>query len=85
MTIEVLSSSFGSNVRVRRSAQGVSLRRLAARALLAPAGLHAIEHDRVSPTLRSARRIAAALEVGLDDLTRVPPALERPPREEPDK
>jgi DNA-binding XRE family transcriptional regulator len=79
MTSEVVPSLIGSRVRARRLASGTSLRRLAARALLTPAGLHQIENDRVSPTLRSATKIAACLDCSLDELTR-PPALEQPPQ-----
>ena len=60
--------SFGSVVRDRREAQGVSLRRLAHRASVTPAGLSLIERGVTVPSLLNAWRIAGALNTTLAEL-----------------
>ena len=68
MPITVDIGSFGSAVRDRREAQGVSLRRLARRACITPAALSLIERGEVTPSWLNAWRICGALEVSLGEL-----------------
>lgn len=57
-----------SPVTVWREESGLSQRALAERAKLSPAMLNAIEKGTKTPSLDSARRLAEALGVSLDDL-----------------
>lgn len=55
----------GEQVRRLRTAQGLSLRTLAARAGFSPSFISQVENDQVSPSISSLERIATALEVTL--------------------
>src|SRR5919106_2093611 len=55
----------GEEVRRLRTAMGLSLRTLAARAGFSPSFISQVEHDQVSPSISSLERIAEALEVTL--------------------
>ncbi|EKV30830.1 hypothetical protein C882_4167 [Caenispirillum salinarum AK4] len=57
-----------SPVTVWREEQGLTQRALAERAGVAPSMIHAVEKGTKSPSLETARRIAEALGIGLDDL-----------------
>jgi transcriptional regulator with XRE-family HTH domain len=60
--------SFGPAVRARREAQDVSLRQLARRSSVTPAGLSRIERGEVQPSWLNAWRICGALDVSLGEL-----------------
>ena len=64
----VSHGSLGEAVRDRREAQGVSLRRLARRAGVTPAGLSLIERGEVQPSWVNAWRICAVLNITLGEL-----------------
>ena len=57
-----------SAVTVWREEQGMTQRALAEKAGVAPSMIHAVEKGAKSPSLETARRIADALGLGLDDL-----------------
>ena len=63
-----LSKLFGSAVRARRNAAGISQEKLAERSGLHPTYVSMIERGVRNPTLEVASRIAKALKVGLAPL-----------------
>ena len=66
------AASFGERVRALRLSQGVSLRRLAARADCSASGLSAVERGLVVPSIALAERLALLLDTSLAELLEEP-------------
>jgi len=63
-----ISKLFGSAVRARRTADGISQEKLAERSGLHPTYISMVERGVRNPTLDAANRIARALKVSLPSL-----------------
>jgi transcriptional regulator with XRE-family HTH domain len=68
MPASSISKLFGSAVRVRRTAAGISQEKLAERSGLHPTYISMVERGVRNPTLDAASRIAKALKVSLPQL-----------------
>ena len=66
-----ISAQLGARVRVLRDAIGISLRELAERSGVSPQLLSQVERGETSPTLTTAERIAAGLDLRLSQLLRI--------------
>src|SRR4051812_3747407 len=71
MGVEVytMPKTFGQLVASLRESRGLSAYALAQRAGVSDQAVHTIEHTDRSPSFETARRLAAALGVGLDKLS----------------